>query len=104
MLTLPRRYAKVKVNQSVVNKVSIDAPGVANFSAYKIVTAQIFEIKENNEFEWVCDLLENTLNNTFTLQPGKYKVVYRQKDLKSTSYTKQKDFNVYSNKTVTINL
>lgn len=104
ILTLPRRYASVKVSQSGLNTVSIDAPGVANFSAYKIVTAQIFEIKENNEFEWVCDLLENTLNNTFVLQPGKYKVVYRQKELKSTSYTKQKDFNVYSNKTVTINL
>jgi Ca-activated chloride channel family protein len=104
VLTLPRRYKTIKVSQSALNTVSIDAPGVANFSAYKIVTAQVFEIKENNEFEWVCDLLENTLSNTFILQPGKYKVVYRQKDLKSTSYTKQKYFNVYSNKTVTINL
>ncbi|RYM30794.1 VWA domain-containing protein [Brumimicrobium glaciale] len=104
VLTLPRRYKTIKVSQSALNTVSIDAPGVANFSAYKIVTAQVFEVKENNEFEWVCDLLENTLSNTFILQPGKYKVVYRQKDLKSTSYTKQKDFNVYSNKTVTINL
>ncbi len=104
ILTLPRRYETIKVNQSATTTVSIEAPGIANFSAYKIVTAQIFEIKENNEFEWVCDLLENTLSNTFILQPGKYSVIYRQKDLKSTSYTKQKDFNVYSNKTVTINL
>ena len=104
VLTLPRRYKSIKVNQSSLNTVSIDAPGVANFSAYKIVTAQIFEINEDEEFEWVCDLLENTLNNTFILQPGNYKIVYRQKELKSTSYTKQKNFNVYSNKTVTINL
>ncbi|PWH87179.1 vWA domain-containing protein [Brumimicrobium oceani] len=104
ILTLPRRYASVKVNQSRLQTISLDAPGVVNFSAYKIVTAQVFEIKKNNELEWVCDLLENTLNNTFILQPGKYKVVYRQKELKSTSYSKQKDFNVYSNKTVTINL
>lgn len=104
ILTLPRRYSTVKIDQSSLRTVSIDAPGIANFKAYKIVTAQVFEIKENNVFEWVCDLDEKTDNNTFILQPGKYMIVYRQKTLKSTSYTKQKDFNVYSNKTVTINL
>ena len=104
MLTLPRRYETIRVTQSATTIVSIDAPGVVNFSAYKLVTAQIFEVKQNDVFEWVCDLEENTTSNSLILQPGKYVVVYRQKELKSTSYTKQKDFNVYSNKTVTINL
>ncbi|WP_107037883.1 vWA domain-containing protein [Brumimicrobium mesophilum] len=104
ILTLPRRYRSIKIDQSSLNTVSIDAPGIVNFKAYKIVTAQIFEIKDQNIFEWVCDLDEKTNSNTFILQPGKYMVVYRQADMKSTSYTKQKDFNVYSNKTVTINL
>lgn len=104
ILTLPRRYQTIKVDQSSLTTVRVEAPGVVNFSAYKIVTAQVFEIKENNVFEWVCDLNEDSTSNSIVLQPGKYSVVFRQKDLKSTSYTKQKDFNVYSNKTVTINL
>lgn len=104
ILTLPRRYKTIEVTQSRTTTVSVEAPGVVNFNAYKVVTGQIFEIKANNQFEWVCDLSEDSTKNTFILQPGKYKVVYRQKSLKSTNYSKQQDFSVYTNKTVTINL
>lgn len=104
ILTLPRRYKTVKVDQSSTNTVSIDAPGVVNLSAYKSVTGQIFEVKNNNEFEWVCDLNERTKSNQFILQPGRYVVIYRQVDLKETTYTKEKQFSIYSNKSITINL
>lgn len=104
ILTLPRRYKTVKIDQSSTNTVSIDAPGVVAISAYKAVTGQVFEINEKNEFEWVCDLNENTTANNFILLPGKYIVVYRQLDLKETTYTKNKKFSIYSNKTITINL
>nr|WP_299207610.1 VWA domain-containing protein [uncultured Brumimicrobium sp.] len=104
ILTLPRRYKTVKVDQSSTNTVSIDAPGVVNLSAYKSVTGQIFEVKNNNEFEWVCDLNERTKTNQFILQPGRYVVIYRQVDLKETTYTKEKQFSIYSNKSITINL
>lgn len=104
ILTLPRRYKTVKVDQSSTNTVSIDAPGVVNLSAYKSVTGQIFEVKNNNKFEWVCDLNERTKSNQFILQPGRYVVIYRQVDLKETTYTKEKQFSIYSNKSITINL
>lgn len=104
ILTLPRRYKTVKVDQSSTNTVSIDAPGVVNLSAFKSVTGQIFEVKNNNEFEWVCDLNERTKSNQFILQPGRYVVIYRQVDLKETTYTKEKQFSIYSNKSITINL
>lgn len=104
ILTLPRRYKTVKVDQSSTNTVSIDAPGVVNLSAYKSVTGQIFEVKNNNGFEWVCDLNERTKSNQFILQPGRYVVIYRQVDLKETTYTKEKQFSIYSNKSITINL
>ncbi|PKR80097.1 von willebrand factor type a [Brumimicrobium salinarum] len=104
ILTLPRRYKTVDVHQSSTNTVSIPAPGILNLSSYKIVTGQIFEIKGKNELEWVCDLDENTTRNKFILQPGNYKIIYRQKELKETTYTKSKEFNIYSNKSLTINL
>jgi len=104
ILTLPRRYKTVKVDQSSTNTVSIDAPGVVNLSAYKSVTGQIFEVKNNNGFEWVCDLNERTKSNQFILQPGRYVVIYRQVDLKETTYTKEKQFSINSNKSITINL
>ncbi len=104
ILTLPRRYKTIKINQSDRTTVAIDAPGVITFSSFKPVTAQIFEIKENNQFEWVCDFDEKSNKNKFILQPGKYKLVYRQKDLTETAYTRVKKFSVYSNQNSTINL
>ncbi|HLV42343.1 MAG TPA: VWA domain-containing protein [Brumimicrobium sp.] len=104
ILTLPRRYKTVKVDQSSTNTVSIDAPGVVTFNAYKAVTGQVFEINNKNEMEWVCDLNEKATTNNFVLLPGNYILVYRQMDLKETTYTKDKKFSIYSNKTLTINL
>src|SRR5690554_5575427 len=90
ILTLPRRYKTVKVDQSSTNTITIDAPGVVSLPSYKVVTGQIFEINKDNEFEWVCDLDEKTKSNQFTLLPGKYVVIYRQIELKETAYTKVK--------------
>lgn len=104
ILTLPRRYKSVKINQSDITMVSIDAPGVITFSSFKQITGQVFEIKKDNSFEWVCDLDEKTNKNKFILQPGKYKLVYRQKDMTETAYSRVKKFSVYSNQNSTINL
>lgn len=104
LLTLPRRYRTVNINQSRSTTVKLEAPGIAQFSAYRPVTAQIFEITEENKFEWVCDLNEKRLDNQLILQPGRYQVVYRGLELKSTNYTKKKEFRIYSNKTITINI
>src|SRR5690554_114702 len=104
ILTLPRRYKTVKVDQSSTNTVSIDAPGVVTFNAYKAVTGQVFEINNKNEMELVCDLNEKATTNNFVILPGNYILVYRQMDLKETTYTKDNKFSIYSNKTLTINL
>ena len=75
-----------------------------NFRSAKEVTGQVFEVKDNNEFEWVCDLDENKTKASWVLLPGNYKVVYRKKHLKSTNYTNSQDFSIHSNKSITINL
>ena len=104
ILTLPRRYKTVKIEQSSTTNVRIDAPGTVNFRSAKEVTGQVFEVKDNNEFEWVCDLDENKTKASWVLLPGNYKVVYRKKHLKSTNYTNSQDFSIHSNKSITINL
>ena len=104
ILTLPRRYKTIKVDQSATREVVLKAPGTIKLKSFKAVTGQILEIKENNEFQWVCDLKENTKTNEWVLLPGDYKVVYRYKEQQSSSYTVSKDFKVYSNKTIIINL
>src|SRR5690554_7632 len=104
IFTLPRRYQSVKVDQSRLTTISLDAPGIFKSTSFRPVTGQIFEIVGKNEFEWVCDLNDKSTSNEFILLPGKYKLVYRQMDLKETNYTRTREFNIYSNKTVTLNL
>lgn len=104
ILTLPRRYRTVKVEQSSTAKVVLDAPGTVKLRGNKVVTGQIFERKKNNQLEWVCDLDENSQINEFVLLPGDYQVVYRKKHLKSTTYTNVKSFTIFSNKSIIINL
>ena len=104
ILTLPRRYKSVKINQSDLTTVLLDAPGVITFSTFKPITGQIFEIKEDNQLEWVCDVNEKINKNKFVLQPGKYQLVYRQMDMTETTYTRVNKFSIYSNQNSTINL
>lgn len=104
ILTLPRRYKTVDVEQSTTSRVTIEAPGTVKFRSNKPVVGQVFELKDNEQQEWVCNLNDHKKSNTFDLQPGEYKLVYRQKALKSTNYTTVKTFRVYSNKSIIINL
>jgi Ca-activated chloride channel homolog len=104
ILTLPRIYKSIEVTQSSITNVDIEAPGTLNYKATKTIVGQIFVLGRNDVWEWVCNLDEKIMNGYWNLQPGSYKVVYRQKALKSTSYTSEKEFKIYSNKTVLLNL
>jgi Ca-activated chloride channel family protein len=102
ILTLPRTYVTVDVTQSSTVNVDIQAPGVFSYKSTNYVVAQVFVIRENGNMEWVCNLDETLLTGGFQLQPGNYRLVYRQKSLKSSSYTIEKNFRIYSNKTTTL--
>lgn len=104
ILTLPRIYQTITVTQSSKETINIFAPGQLTYSTPKAVAAQIFVLKEDGTTEWVCNLDQTNLTGFVALQPGNYKVVYRQKQLRSTTYTMEKSFKIQSNKTTPINL
>ncbi len=104
VLTLPRTYVAVDVTQSSTSYIDIPAPGSLNCKSINTVIAQVFVLRDGGVIEWVCNL-DETSKSTFTqLQPGSYRVVYRQKNLRSSTYSIQKDFRINSNKTTTLNL
>jgi Ca-activated chloride channel family protein len=74
-----------------------------NYTSPKGLVGQIFVDRGNNNFEWVCNLEVGAAKGSLNLQPGNYKVVYREKDQKSTAYTKEKIVRIDSNKTITLN-
>jgi hypothetical protein len=82
----------------------VDAPGTLNLNGLTTVTGQIFERKGDNTFEWVCNLRENMTSDRWDLQPGNYLLVYRKQKLKSAAYTQEREFSIYSNKSISINL
>lgn len=104
ILTLPRIYQTVTVTQSSKETINILAPGQLTYSTPKAVAAQIFVLNEDGTQEWVCNLDQTNLTGFVALQPGNYKVIYRQKHLRSTTYTMEKSFKIQSNKTTPINL
>lgn len=104
ILTLPRIYQKIDVAQSSTTTIDIPAPGFLNYSAGKAFVGQLFLVNPNGTIEWVCNLDQSSLAGRLQLQPGSYRIVYRQKHLKSTSYTIEKDLKIVSNKTTPVNL
>jgi Ca-activated chloride channel homolog len=104
ILTLPRSYKEIEVTQSSTVTVDVLAPGSLTYKAGTQIVGQIFSSRETGEMEWVCNLDESAKTGQWYLQPGNYKVVYRNKNIRSSSLTVETDFTIYSNKTTSINL
>lgn len=104
IFTLPRTYQRIEVNQSKTTFVDVVPAGTFQYVVVKTTVGQIFYERSPEKWEWVCNLDETVLEGKWTLQPGNYKVVYREKDQKSSAYTKEKKFRIDSNKTLLLNL
>lgn len=104
ILTLPRIYVTVNVEQSTISDINIKAPGFFSYSGINTITGQIFMKNDNGTWDWVTNLEDKSRNGRIQLQPGEYRMVYRQIGLKSSTYTMQNDFRINSNSTTTIKL
>jgi Ca-activated chloride channel family protein len=104
LLTLPRTYQRIEITQSKTTTVTITSPGTLELKSIKNNVGQVFIDKGNGLFEWVFNLDEKLLSSKYVLQPGNYKVVYRQKDQKSTGYTVEKKFKIESTKKILLTL
>lgn len=104
VLTLPRTYKEVKIEQSKLTSIDIPAAGQFVYQAPKGILGQVFYERNPGQWEWVCDLQFNQTAGTIYLQPGNFKVVYREKDQRSSTYTKEKKFTITSLKITNLTL
>ncbi len=104
ILTLPRMTRKVTVTQSSTSTIDIEAPGSFSYRVGREIVGQIFVVRDDGTFEWVCNLDLSSRSGQWYLQPGTYKVVYRHKDGRSADQTVEKEIRIYSNKTTSVNL
>ena len=104
ILTLPRIYATVNVEQNTISDINIKAPGFFSYSGINTIIGQIFMKNDNGTWDWVTNLEVKSNSGKVQLQPGEYRMVYRQIELKSSTYTMQNDFRINSNSTTTLKL
>jgi Ca-activated chloride channel homolog len=99
-LTLPRiKMNNIEIKQSSTNTIEIPHAGTLYLTKSISGFGSIYLEKDNSQ-EWICNLNTNVNNETYFLQPGNYKLVFRGKSVSDAELTQTKKFNIESNKTV----
>ena len=104
MLCLPRLYINnVEINQSHTTQIKIPNPGVAVVQKHSPGYGSLYVVR-NNEIEWIYDLREDDTRESILLQPGTYKIVFREKYEYQTIRTVEKTFFIRSDSNTSVDL
>jgi Ca-activated chloride channel family protein len=104
ILTLPRTYINnVNIEQSHTTTVEIPEPGVLTYRSPTPGYGAIM-LEENNELTFVIQLDPNSVHQSFNLQPGRYRLVYRSKGSKESLFSIEKKFEIISGRSTAIEL
>lgn len=103
ILTLPRYKESITIKQSTNTTLSIPKPGLASIISTSQGYGSIYVEKENR-LEWVCNLDDKKTQQSYYLQPGYYRVVFRPKNSKQSIYTIDKKFEIFSGSSNSIKL
>lgn len=104
ILTYPRiSINNLQIKQSEVTTIKIPAPGlltVLNTNAIPVLGS--IYVERGQELEWVCDINGNTTTETIMLQPGAYRLVYKNKGSKKSMTTRDERFQISSGSSYSI--
>lgn len=104
ILTVPRIYInKVNISQSKTTTIQIPTPGLVTLNSNAPGYGDIF-IEENNKLRWVYKISTSSIKESFVLQPGLYRVIFRPKNSPSSIYTIEKTFRIVSGSSISINI
>jgi Ca-activated chloride channel family protein len=92
----------LEISQSNTTTVEIPAPGYLTFNTGQPGAGTLYQMQTSGKQLWVMNLRENTRVQSYYLQPGTYRVVFRRDDHKSSSFTMVKDFVVKEGRPETI--
>jgi Ca-activated chloride channel homolog len=93
----------VEIRQSYTTTVEIPAPGLITINSKQPGVGSLYQLTSSGNQIWVLNLLEDTKSQEFLLQPGRYRIIFRRGDLKSTSDSMVRDFVVREGTPGTIN-
>ncbi|MDB9882811.1 VWA domain-containing protein [Bacteroidia bacterium] len=96
LLTLPRiTQESVAVHQNKTTTLQVQQPGKLNIITRNKLIIGVYRI-QNGELEMVKNLKLNTNQNITVIQPGDYKLIYRESSIKESNSTKTLDFSIKS--------
>ena len=104
ILTLPRyTHDNLHIEAGKTTTLGIPPPGKVNLSSTSPGYGSIL-LMDGNEMVWVTDLDENTSRQSFTLQPGTYRVVFRSKSSRKSEYSVSQTFTITSGSSTIVKL
>jgi Ca-activated chloride channel family protein len=104
ILSYPRIYIKdIHIEQNFTNTVLIPQPGKLGIQCDHDIYGDIY-VWNNNKLDWVLVVPVNLRQVVYTLQPGTYKLVYRNKSSTKVIYTFERDFTIVSGGATNISL
>lgn len=103
ILTLPKIITQTEIAPVKTTTLTIPSAGELKIQSLEIGDGSIFLQKENAPLEWICNITKST-EQTYYLLPGKYKIVWRAKSMRSSMYTIQKDIEIKPHQSTLIKL
>ena len=104
ILTLPRIKKEVKISQDKNSKINIFAPGILNIADRIDGYGSVYSIDKNGKEEWIYDLPEFGNQTSITIQPGKYKLVFRSRNASGSIHTLVKTFKINAGSATKVSL
>jgi len=93
----------IEIKQSHTTTIEIPRPGIVTLLMSSPGYSSLY-VKKGNKLEWIYNNNNNVTNESITLQPGKYRVVYRSLNTKRAIYTISKSFEINSGSSIAIEL
>jgi len=104
ILTMPViRMNDVPVRQGVVKDVSVESPGTLNITNSYGGIASVYK-NTNGKLERIYEFKKLSAKEALLLQPGKYTLVARLNDKRSSMFTKVSDFQINSGTVTAVRL
>lgn len=102
ILTLPRiNLEGVSIDQSKTTTIEVPQPGMVSFITNSTGYGSIY-MTEKGKLKWIANLDDKQTKETFVMQPGDYKVIYRPKASRESVYTVSKNFKIVSGTSIAV--
>lgn len=103
--TLPRvTFHHVHVSQHQTLTLQLEKPGVINFVSASPGIGSLYTLDADGGQQWIYNLDKIKTRQTVTLQPGKYKVVFRSQQARGSKFTKIRQFVISPGSSSTLQL